>query len=102
MQENNTVQTPITPVVVPQSNFLTVLLSVLLLLSVAIAGFFAYQTQKLVKELTILKTEEKIVAVATTEPTVEPIATSSPSPEPSLTPIASSSATPVSTTSPQP
>ena len=48
----------------------------MLIISVAIAGFFAYQTQKLVKELTNLKNEEK-VAVATTEPTIEPISTNS-------------------------
>jgi len=101
---------PTTPVVTPQvvveqpkqSNFLIILLSVLLLLSVTIAGFFAYQTQKLVKELTMLKTESIPTPEATMEPTIEPVATASPSPEPSLTPIASSSATPVSTTSPQP
>jgi len=81
MQENNPIPTPVTipPVVIEQpktNSFLTILLSVLLLLSVLIAGFFAYQTQKLVKELTMLKTEEK-VAVATTEPTTEPVATNS-------------------------
>lgn len=72
-----------TPLVTPQvvieqpkrSNFLVILLSVLLLLAVSIAGFFAFQTQKLVKELTVLKNEEKVVAVATTEPTTEPVAT---------------------------
>ena len=50
-----------------QNNFLVVLLSILLMLSVVIAGFFAYQTQKLVKELTILKTEPTLVG--TVEPT---------------------------------
>jgi hypothetical protein len=107
MQENNPVPTPVvTPEIVIEqtktNNFLTVLLSVLLLLSVTIAGFFAYQTQKLVKELTMLKTESIPTPEVTMEPTIEPVATSSPSPEPSLTPIASSSATPVSTISPQP
>lgn len=75
-------QTPITPVVTPpvvveqpkQSNFLTILLSVLLLLAVSVAGFFAYQTQRLVAELKI-KNEELIVK--TPEQTVEPVATSS-------------------------
>ena len=33
------------------SNFLTILLSILLFISLTIAGYFAYQTQKLVKEL---------------------------------------------------
>lgn len=82
MQENNLIQTPVTPVITSQSNFLVILLSILLFISVLIAGFFAYQTQKLVKEL-------RNTAVATIEPTAEPVATSSPSPEPSLTPIAS-------------
>lgn len=62
------------------NNFLVILLSVLLIISVAISGFFAFQTQKLVKELTELKVQEKVVAVATTEPiatessAVDPIA----------------------------
>ncbi|MDP3014401.1 MAG: hypothetical protein Q8M92_09180, partial [Candidatus Subteraquimicrobiales bacterium] len=82
MQENNPVPIPVvTPQIVveqpKQNNFLVVLLSVLLLLSTSIAGFFAYQTQKLVKELTMLKTEEKVVAIATVEPTMEPVATDS-------------------------
>ncbi len=71
-----------TPLVTPQvvieqpkrSNFLVILLSVLLLLAVSIAGFFAFQTQKLVKELAVLKTEEKVVAVATEELTSDPTA----------------------------
>lgn len=60
-----------------QSSFLVILLSILLLLSVTIAGFFAYQTQKLVKELQGIRNEGKVVSVATTEPTTEPIATDS-------------------------
>lgn len=73
MQENNTVPTPevTTPVVVEQpkqSNFLVILLSILLIISVAISGFFAYQTQKLVKELSLLKSEQKDVSIATNEP----------------------------------
>lgn len=80
MQEVNSVSDPVAPVVTPQvvikqpkqSNFLVILLSVLLLLSVLIAGFFALQTQKLVKELTILRTEP--TPVATVEPTTEPVA----------------------------
>ena len=99
MQENNPVATP---VVVPQSNFLVILLSILLIISVLIAGFFAYQTQRLVAELRVKNEELRIVPTVTTQPATKPVATSSPSPEPSLTPIASSSATPVSTTSPQP
>jgi len=90
MQENNPVPTPVVtpPVVVEQpkqSNFLVILLSILLIISVAIAGFFAFQTRKLVKELTILKSKEKIVSVATTEPTVEPVATNSASATPDTT-----------------
>lgn len=50
------------------NNFLVILLSVLLLLSVSIAGFFAFQTQKLVNELTVLKTKENVVPVVTPEP----------------------------------
>ncbi|MFZ3301696.1 MAG: hypothetical protein WA152_03225 [Microgenomates group bacterium] len=80
MQESNSIPTPVsTPQVAieqpKQSNFLTILLSVLLLLSISIAGFFAFQTQKLIKELTMLKTEEKVVY--TSEPITEPLATDS-------------------------
>ncbi len=86
MQENN--PTPMTnspqttevqPVLSDNSqqpksnNFLVILLSILLFISVAIAGFFSFQTQKLVKELTVLKTEDKVVVVATEESTVEPV-----------------------------
>lgn len=39
----------------------------MLIISVAISGFFAYQTQNLVKELTALKSEEKTVDITTTE-----------------------------------
>lgn len=56
---------PVQPVV-KQSNFLVTLLSVLLLVSVFIAGFFAYQTQNLVKELTKLQVTP--TPIATTEP----------------------------------
>ena len=75
MKEN---QTPVVPVATPQvaveqpkqSNFLVILLSTLLLLSVLIAGFFAYQTQKLVKELTLLRTEP--TPTTTSESVVSP------------------------------
>ncbi len=50
------------------NNFLTILLSVLLIISVAISGFFAFQTQKLVKELTVLKTQEKTINASSSEP----------------------------------
>lgn len=49
-----------------QPSFLITLLSVLLLISVFIAGFFAYQTQNLVKELTKLQVTP--TPIATTEP----------------------------------
>lgn len=81
MQESNPVATPevTTPVAIEQpkqSNFLTILLSILLIISVAISGYFAYQTQMLVKELSTLKTQDKS-AVDTLELAVEPIATES-------------------------
>jgi len=80
MQENNLVPTPTTPVVTPQivveqpkqSNFLIILLSSLLFISAVIAGFFAYQTQKLVTELTVLKNEPTPTAIAKVEPTRDP------------------------------
>lgn len=80
MQENIQVPTPeITPQIVTeqpkQSNFLTILLSVLLTISVIVSGFFAYQTQKLVKELTLLRTEP--TSTTPFEPTTEPVATKS-------------------------
>ncbi len=80
MQENNPVSMPVvTPQVAVEqpkkSNFLVILLSTLLIISVAIAGFFAFQTQKLVKELTLLRTEP--TPMATVEPTTEPVATDS-------------------------
>lgn len=56
----------------PKTNsFLVILLSVLLFISVAIAGFFAYQTQKLVNELRVMSDESK----QTAEPTSEPVVT---------------------------
>ena len=56
----------------PKTNsFLVTLLSVLLLISVFIAGFFAYQTQKLVKELTVyrLQPTQTPTPTATPDPT---------------------------------
>ena len=62
------------------NNFLVILLSVLLLLSVSIAGFFAYQTQKLVVEVTSYREQLTQTPVATTEPvaTNSPIVTTDP------------------------
>lgn len=78
MQENNPIPV-VTPQVVAeqpkQSNFLTILLSVLLIISVSISGFFAYQTQKLARELQGIRSEEKVVA--TSKPSIEPVATNS-------------------------
>lgn len=73
MQENNPMPVATPQVVTEQpkpNNFLVILLSVLLIISVAISGFFAFQTQKLVKELTGLRTTS--APVATTIPTAEP------------------------------
>lgn len=58
------------------NNFLVILLSILLLFSVLIAGFFAYQTQKLVNELTTLKNEPAPITVL--QPTLEPVVVESP------------------------
>lgn len=77
MQEN---QIPVAPVVTPQvvieqpkqSNFLVILLSVLLFISVSIAGFFAFQTQKLVKELNLVKVTPTPITMV--EPTIDPTA----------------------------
>lgn len=63
---------PILPEQSKQNNFLVILLSALLLLSVSIAGFFAYQTQTLVKELTLLKSSP--TPVSSTEPALDPTA----------------------------
>ena len=55
-----------------KSNFVILLLAILLFISLAITGFFAFQTQKLVKELTLLRTEP--TPVATIEPMADPTA----------------------------
>ena len=49
-----------------KNNFLVILLSILMLLALAIAGFFAYQTQKLAKELSEFKNQN--LATPTSEP----------------------------------
>ena len=74
-------QTPVAPVVTQQpkqNNFLVILLSILLFISIVIAGFFAFQTQKLVKELTLLRTEPIPTPEVTMEPTTKPVATVDP------------------------
>jgi hypothetical protein len=76
--ENQTVPV-VTPQVVVESkgnNFLVILLSILLFISLAIAGFFAFQTQKLVKELSILRSNP--TPVATVVPTTEQTETNVP------------------------
>lgn len=62
----------------PKSNgFLVILLSILLITSLAIAGFFAFQTQRLNEELIMKNEELKQTTQNTIEPTTEPVATSS-------------------------
>lgn len=73
----------ITPVVSADTNgqrskansFLVVLLPILLFVSVAIAGFFAFQTQKLVKELQEVRNEKISIPNVVVEPTYTPVAT---------------------------
>lgn len=86
-------KTPITvhsnqPTSLSPSTFLITLLSVLLLISCFIAGLFAYQTQKLVKELTVYKLQS--TQTPTPRAIVVPTLTSH------ETPIATGSATPIS------
>ncbi|MEK7168498.1 MAG: hypothetical protein AAB778_00625 [Patescibacteria group bacterium] len=52
-----------------QSNFLVILLSILLIISCLIAGFSAYQTQKLVKQLRVMGDELKPTPATTQTPT---------------------------------
>lgn len=80
VQENNKVETTqanLNEEKPKQNSFLTTLLSILLLLSCIIAGFFAYQTQDLVKELTKLKSKTESTPIATSLPTEAPTATGS-------------------------
>lgn len=78
---DNQYQTPVTPVVTPPAvieqpktnSFLVILLSILLTISVAISGFFAFQTQRLNEELRIKNDELK----QTIQKTTEPVATES-------------------------
>lgn len=72
MEEQNQVnQLPSEPVIQKQSNFLVILLSILLLISCLIAGFFAYQTQKLVKELTEIRNQNLATQIPTSNPTAD-------------------------------
>ncbi|HCR35906.1 hypothetical protein A2130_00070 [Candidatus Woesebacteria bacterium GWC2_33_12] len=73
ISEQSTVPTAPSTVHRSQSTFLVTLLSILLLLSCIIAGFFAYQTQKLVKELTTynVQVEPTPEAITTPDPTAD-------------------------------
>jgi len=74
-QANQVFQSLSNPVVQKSSNFLIIFLSVLLFISVSIAGFFAYQTQKLAKELTaysVQKEQQTPTPTPTYEPGLEP------------------------------
>lgn len=76
MEENNfvaPVENPTPPIVSIEkpiqkngSGFLIFLLSTLLIIAVLIAGFFAYQTQSLVRELTDIRTQPSITPKPTT------------------------------------
>jgi len=54
------------------NNFLVILLSILLFIALVIAGFFAYQTQNLVKELQGIRNEELATQIPIPTPTYEP------------------------------
>ncbi len=91
MQENNVINQMNQPISNPVptndqrpkvNSFLVILLSILLFISVSIAGFFAFQTQKLVKEFTNLKNQSTATPVASIEPTIEPISTNSTTTDP--------------------
>ncbi|KKP48235.1 MAG: hypothetical protein UR39_C0001G0030 [Candidatus Woesebacteria bacterium GW2011_GWA1_33_30] len=76
MQENNPInQLPSEPVIQKSNSFLVILLSVLLFVSLVIAGFFVCQTQRLTQEL--LESRNQNLAtltptpVATTDPTAD-------------------------------
>ena len=76
MQENNPInQLPSEPVIQKPNNFLVVLLSILLFISLVIAGFFAYQTQKLTQELLESRNQNLVIQtptpIATTDPTMD-------------------------------
>lgn len=77
MQENQPTvnQSVNNPITQKQNNFLVILLSILLFISCVIAGFFAYQTQKLVAEVTGYREQLKQTLVPTTnnlQPSITP------------------------------
>ena len=66
-----TAPTPVLPLATPKpknNNFLIVLLSVLLLLATSLAGFFAIQNQKLVKQLAQLQVQATPAPIASQAP----------------------------------
>lgn len=66
--ENLEPKTAAVPTTEPKTNnFIVILLSILLIISVLISAFFAYQTQKLVNELTSLKSENGTEVIETDE-----------------------------------
>ncbi|MDZ7587138.1 MAG: hypothetical protein U0946_05240 [Patescibacteria group bacterium] len=56
------------------NNFLIILLSILLLISIIVAGFFAYQTQKLVAQLNTYINKPEPLATESPTPTPDPTA----------------------------
>lgn len=92
-------QTPVTPVnqsasetVIQEeqqpkkSNFLVILLSIFLFISLVIAGFFAFQTQKLTEELITRddKSGGDTATVEITPPTTNPVSTSNVMADPTI------------------
>lgn len=80
IKDNNSINQPVNNPVVQiekpvKPNFIIILLSVFLIIAVLIAGFFAYQTQNLVKELNTVKIVSVPTAIATVVPTSTPDAT---------------------------
>jgi hypothetical protein len=67
-----------------KNNPVIILLSILLFISVAIAGFFAFQTQKLAYELKIIRITPTTIPtiMPTIEPSSEPVATTKATPDP--------------------
>jgi hypothetical protein len=88
MENQTPVLQEVTPQVVleqpKQSNFLIILLSIISIISLSIAGFFAFQNQKLVKELKLLRIQPNPVTEATILPTIEPTISISTTPPPTL------------------
>lgn len=59
-----------------KSNFLTILLSILLLVSLSVAGYFAYQVQNLTKQVNELKSKPNPTAIS--NPTQTPVSVEDP------------------------